>query len=53
MYQGAAPVTVFLDPNNVVVGYDFYDTTTRTGVVTRYFNIDIGQIDGRIFDFPK
>lgn len=53
MYQGSEPVTVYLNPGNVVVGYDFFDTTTRTGIVTRYFDIDVGLIDGRVFDFPE
>lgn len=53
MYQDVAPVKVYLDSSDTVVGYDFYDTTTRTGIVNRYFNIEFGLIDGRVFDFPK
>jgi len=53
MYQGSMPVTVYLDSDNEVVGYDFFDTSTRTRIVNRYFNIVVGELDGRLFDFPK
>jgi hypothetical protein len=44
---------VYLDSSETVVGYDFYDVTTRTGIVNRFFNIEFGEIDKRVFDFPK
>lgn len=52
-YQSAAPVTVYLDANDTVIGYDFFDTGTRGGIVTRYFNIEIVEhLDSHLFDFP-
>lgn len=39
MYQGAIPVTVYVNNCNVVVGYDFFATGERTKVITEYFNI--------------
>ena len=51
--SNAGPVTVFLDSNGVVVGHDFYNVETRTGIVTRFFNIEFGEIDGQVFEFPK
>ncbi|KAJ5233163.1 hypothetical protein N7468_006119 [Penicillium chermesinum] len=39
MYQGAIPVTVYVNNCNCVVGYDFFATGERTKVITEYFNI--------------
>ncbi|KAJ6134205.1 hypothetical protein N7523_000527 [Penicillium sp. IBT 18751x] len=39
MYQGAIPVTVYVNNCNVVVGYDFFATGERTKAITEYFNI--------------
>jgi hypothetical protein len=39
MYQNAIPVTVYVDPCGVVVGYDFFSPVERTYVITMYFNI--------------
>jgi hypothetical protein len=47
------PARVYLDVENVVRGYDFYDTASRTGVVTRFFNIQVGELDDSIFEFPR
>jgi len=52
MYQGAIPVTLLLDQKNVVQGYDFWVTNTGAYVVTRFFNILIGEISAEIFEFP-
>lgn len=52
MYQGVIPVTVLLDQNNVIQGYDFWSKVRRTYVVTRFFNIIVGPINGNVFDFP-
>jgi hypothetical protein len=53
VFENSGPVTVYLDSSRTVVGYDFYDVTTRTGIVNRLFNIEFGEIDKRVFDFPK
>ncbi|KAF4636752.1 hypothetical protein G7Y89_g1332 [Cudoniella acicularis] len=53
VYENSGPVTVYLDSSGTFVGYDFYDVTTRTGIVNRFFNIELGKIDKRVFDFPK
>jgi len=53
VYENSGPATVYLDSSGTVVGYDFYDVTTRTGIVNRFFNIELGEIDKRVFDFPK
>ncbi|KAB8202989.1 hypothetical protein BDV34DRAFT_200142 [Aspergillus parasiticus] len=39
MYQGAIPVTVYVNNCNVMVGYDLFSPELRTRVVTEYFNI--------------
>ncbi|KAJ5889845.1 hypothetical protein N7504_010655 [Penicillium tannophilum] len=39
MYQGAIPVTVYVNNCNLVVGYDFFTTGERTKAITEYFNI--------------
>jgi hypothetical protein len=44
---------VYIDASGTVVGYDFYDVTTRTGIATRFFNIVLGEIGKEVFDFPK
>lgn len=53
MYQDTEPVMLYLDPSNIVVIYEFFDTTTQTGIIAQYFNIDIRKINGRVFDYPK
>ena len=53
VYESAGPVTVYLDANELVVGYDFYDVTSRTGIVARFFNIELGEIGEEVFNFPK
>ena len=53
MYENSGPVTVYLDSSGTVVGYDFYDVSTRTGIVNRFFNIELGEVDKQVFDFPK
>ena len=52
LYENSDPVTVYLDSSDTVVGYDFYDVTTRTGIVNRFFNIEHGEIGKEVFDFP-
>ena len=39
MYQGAIPVTVYVDNCGVVVGYDYFSAELRTRVITEFFNI--------------
>ncbi|CAG8342212.1 unnamed protein product [Penicillium salamii] len=39
MYQGAIPVTVYVNNCNVMVGYDYFSAGQRTRVITEYFNI--------------
>ncbi|KAF3008558.1 hypothetical protein E8E13_006996 [Curvularia kusanoi] len=41
MYQGAIPVTVYVNSCNVVVGYDFFSPYLRTRVITEFFNIKL------------
>ncbi len=53
VFEGSSLVTVYLDSDGTVIGYDFYDVTTRTGIVNRFFNIEVGEIDKRVFDLPK
>jgi hypothetical protein len=40
MYEGAIPVTVYVNNCNVLVGYDFFAPSLRTGVITEYFNVE-------------
>jgi hypothetical protein len=47
------PVKVYLNIDNIVMGYDFYDANTRTGAITRFFNVEIGKLDAVLFDFPE
>lgn len=39
MYQGAIPVTVYVNNCNVIVGYDYFSPGRRTRVATDFFNI--------------
>ncbi|KAJ5392471.1 hypothetical protein N7509_007961 [Penicillium cosmopolitanum] len=39
MYQGAIPVTVYVNSCNIMVGYDYFSPGLRTRVITEYFNI--------------
>ena len=53
MFQGAIPAKILLDKNGVVQGYDYWGTELRTYAVTRFFNIILGKIDAKVFDFPS
>jgi hypothetical protein len=53
VYENSGLVTVYLDSSGTVVGYDFYDVSTRTGLVNRFFNIVLGKVDEKVFHFPK
>lgn len=44
MYQGAVPVTVYVNDCNVIVGYDYFSPVRRTRVVTEYFNVQVNSI---------
>jgi hypothetical protein len=39
MYQGAIPVTMYVDNCGVIVGYDYFAPERRTRVITEFFNI--------------
>jgi hypothetical protein len=52
LYQGVMPVTVLLDKENVVQGYDFIGSETRARAITRFFNIILGPFGSDVFDFP-
>ncbi|PYI22403.1 hypothetical protein BO99DRAFT_353312 [Aspergillus violaceofuscus CBS 115571] len=41
MYQGAIPVTVYVDRCNIMVGYDYFSPGLRTRVITEYFNVEV------------
>ncbi|KPM41392.1 hypothetical protein AK830_g5167 [Neonectria ditissima] len=41
MYQGAIPVTVFVDNCRTVVGFDYFAPDLRTRVITRFFNVQV------------
>ncbi|KID98644.1 hypothetical protein MAJ_05300, partial [Metarhizium majus ARSEF 297] len=45
MYQGAIPVTVYVDGCNVVQGYDYFAPIERTRVTTSFFNTRVGKVD--------
>ena len=51
LYQNAIPVTVFVDTCNTVVGYDYFSPGLRTRVVTEFFNIAVGPVPAKIFEF--
>ncbi|KAI9677498.1 MAG: hypothetical protein M1817_006452 [Caeruleum heppii] len=55
LYQGVIPVTVLVDGDGddaVVVGYDLFSPNLRTRVITRFFNIVVGELRKELFDFP-
>ncbi|KAF4995732.1 hypothetical protein FGRMN_4939 [Fusarium graminum] len=39
MYQGAVPVTVYVNECHIVVGYDYFAPELRTRVIMKFFNI--------------
>ena len=53
MFQGAIPAKILLDKNDIIQGYDYWGTELRTYAVTRFFNIILGKIDAKVFDFPS
>lgn len=52
LYQGVILVTILLDEDNIVQGYDFVGKETRAHVITRFFNIIVGPVPSGVFDFP-
>ena len=52
MFQGSIPAKLLLNKNNILQGYDYWGTEQRTYVITRFFNIILGKIDAKVFDFP-
>ncbi|PTB61694.1 hypothetical protein BBK36DRAFT_9033 [Trichoderma citrinoviride] len=44
MYQGAIPVTIYVNTCNTIVGYDYFAPGRRTRVVTDFFNIQVNLI---------
>ncbi|KAK6393441.1 hypothetical protein LTR81_026452 [Elasticomyces elasticus] len=45
LYQGAIPLTVFVDACGVVLGYDYWAPVLRTRVVTNFFDTTVGPVD--------
>ena len=53
LISGSIPAIVYLDTNNVLLGYDFWGAEQRTKAVTRFFNIIVGKMDNQVFEsFP-
>lgn len=53
LFGGSIPAIVYLDTNNVLLGYDFWGAERRTKVITRFFNIVAGKMDEKVFEnFP-
>lgn len=53
LYAGVIPVLAYLQKTTVLVGYDFWSEFMRTKVFTRFFNVEVGSIDPKVFqDFP-
>lgn len=50
---GSIPAIIYLDTKNVLLGYDFWGAERRTKVMTRFFNIVVGNMDEKVFkSFP-
>ena len=45
-------MTVLVDAEDRVVGYEYFSPVRRTRVITNFFNIKVGRIDPGVFDFP-
>ena len=52
LYGGSIPVTLYVSADNIIQGYDFWGLDRRTYVITRFFNIEVGQIGSDVFGFP-
>lgn len=46
-------MTVLVDSNGIVHGFDFFNPDQRTYAITRFFNIVIATLDSRLFNFPQ
>lgn len=53
MYGSMLPTTVLLDKHDIVQGFDFWKTDSRTRVITRFFNVMVGKIKEEVFEFPQ
>lgn len=53
LYGDSVSVTVYLDKENTFLGFDFWGPSRRTKVLTRFFDVVVGQIDANVFaGFP-
>jgi hypothetical protein len=52
-YFSNVPITAFVDAEGRVTRYDFWAPNERTFATTRFFNIIVGSIDRKVFDFPQ
>jgi hypothetical protein len=53
LFGGSIPAIIYLDANNILLGYDLWGAERRTKVTTRFFNIVVGKMDEKVFEkFP-
>ena len=45
-------MTIYLNTENTIVGFDYFSQTRRTKTITRFFNIILGDVDKSVFEFP-
>ncbi|KAI9791620.1 MAG: hypothetical protein M1816_003706 [Peltula sp. TS41687] len=53
LYQSIIPVTLYLNSENSITRYDYFAPDRRTKVITKLFNIILGETDAAVFEFPK
>ncbi|KAI4212355.1 MAG: hypothetical protein LQ351_004925 [Letrouitia transgressa] len=52
-YQGRIPVTVSVGSDGEVTGYDFFAVDLRTRVITKFFNIVLGEVEADVRHDPS
>ena len=53
LFNDIVPTTVLVDEDNVIHGYDIWSPVLRTYVITRLFNIVVGEFSSEVFNFPQ
>ena len=52
LFGGSLPATLLVDSKGIIHGWDYWATNERTFAMTRLFNIVIGEIPSKVFQFP-
>lgn len=53
LFGNSLPTTLLVDSDGVMRGWDAWASNERTFIITRLFNIVVGEVSKDTFDFPQ